>query len=178
MFLLLYLSNIVVLYKDKPLSTISGTINAMIHDDPSLALKGAAGGAISGGIRTAMHNAIFGAGYQPQDENGTPVSYGADGVYRKGGFTSLFKGTGIALGRYAYMQDRQNRENPWHGVGYMHAVRYHENMHFQQQKEKGGFIRFYRKTGYQYLRYGFPGVYHEKTSLEWSADEYGYKKLE
>ena len=72
-----------------------------------------------------------------------------------------------------HMQDRQNRDV---NIGYMHAVRYHENMHLQQQKEKGGFIRFYRKTAYQYLRHGFPGVYFEKTSLEWSADEYGYKK--
>ncbi|MCR5535658.1 MAG: hypothetical protein K6F47_10905 [Bacteroidaceae bacterium] len=162
-----------MLYKDKPLSTISGTINAMIHDDPSLVLKGAAGGALSGCVRTVAHNAVFGAGYQPLDENGAPVSYGADGVYRKGGLAQYFPGGGLALGRYAYMQDNKTREI---GVGYMHAVRYHENMHFQQQKEKGGFIRFYRKTGYQYLRYGFPGVYHEKTSLEYSADEYGYKK--
>ena len=36
----------------------SGTINAMIHDDPSLALKGAAGGALSGCVRTVAHKAV------------------------------------------------------------------------------------------------------------------------
>ena len=151
----------------------SGAVNAMIHDDPSLALKGAAGGAISGGIRTTAHNAIFGAGYQPQDENGKPVSYGADGVYRKGGIAQYFPGGGLTLGRYAYMQDRQNRDV---NIDYMHAVRYHENMHLQQQKEKGGYIRFYRKTAYQYIKYGLDGVYKKHDTFEWDADTYGTEK--
>ena len=152
----------------------SGVVNAIVHDDPSLVLKGAAGGALSGCVRTVAHNAVFGAGYQPQDENGKPVSYGDDCVYRRGGLASLVKGGGLTLGRYAYMQDRQNRD--LNGDGYMQAVRYHENMHVQQQKQKGGYIRFDRKTAYQYMHYGFPDVYHEGTSLEWAADEYGYKK--
>ena len=144
----------------------SGAVNAMIHDDPSLALKGAAGGAISGGIRTAAHNAIFGAGYQPQDENGKPVSYGADCVYRKGGFTSLFNGTGIALGRYAYINEKGQSE--------AHTVldRFHENAHIQQQNGKGGYIRFYRTTLNQYTRIGRHKTYITPGTLEWDADDY------
>jgi len=139
-----------------------------------LVWKGAVGGAISGGVRTAMHNAIFGAGYQPQDENGKPVSYGDDGIYRKGGIASYVEGGGLTLGRYAYMQDRQNRDK--YGEGYMHAIRYHENMHLQQQKEKGGYIRFYRKTAYQYIKYGLYGVYKRHDTLEWEADTYGTRR--
>ena len=145
----------------------SGAVNAMIHDDPSLALKGAAGGAISGGIRTAAHNAIFGAGYQPQDENGNPVSYGADGVYRKGGLASLAmrsinKGGGFSHGRYVFTEEKGAKTLESKGL------RKHENMHLQQMKRDGGYIRFYRTITGQYMHYGF-----DRGPLEDEANKYG-----
>ncbi len=143
----------------------SGAINAMVHDDPSLVLKGAAGGAISG-IRTAMHNAIFGAGYQPQDENGKPVSYGADGVYRKGGLAQYFPGGGLTLGRYAYINEKGQSKKK------TELDRFHENAHIQQENGKGGYIRFYRGTLNQYSRFGYHKSYITSGTLEWGADDY------
>ena len=130
-------------------------------------LKGAAGGAISGGIRTAMHNAIFGAGYQPQDENGNPVSYGADGVYRKGGLASLAmrsinKGGGFSHGRYVFTEEKGAKTLESKGL------RKHENMHLQQMKRDGGYIRFYRTITGQYMHYGF-----DRGPLEDEANKYG-----
>ena len=130
------------------------------------ALKGAAGGAISGGIRTAAHNAIFGAGYQPQDENGNPVSYGADGVYRKGGIATYFKGRGMTLGRYVFTDERDGTSRQVKGL------RYHENMHLQQQNGKGGYIRFYRTIIGQYMHYGF-----DRGPYEDDAKKYGEEMM-
>ncbi len=145
----------------------SGAVNAMVHDDPSLVWKGAAGGAISGGVRTAMHNAIFGAGYQPQDENGKPVSYGDDGIYRKGGIASLVmrsenKGGGFSHGRYVFTEEKGAK--PLESEG----LRKHENKHLQQMKRNGGYIRFYRTITGQYMRYGF-----DRGPLEDEANKYG-----
>ncbi len=145
----------------------SGAVNAMVHDDPSLIRKGAAGGAISGGVRTAMHNAIFGAGYQPQDENGKPVSYGDDGIYRKGGIASLVmrsenKGGGFSHGRYVFTEEKGAK--PLESEG----LRKHENKHLQQMKRNGGYIRFYRTITGQYMRYGF-----DCGPLEDEANKYG-----
>lgn len=111
-------------------------------------MKGAAGGAISGGIRTAAHNAIFGAGYQPQDENGNPVSYGADGVYRNGGLAQYFPGGGLTLGRNLFTVEK--------GEDYESIMdtRYHENIHLQQINHLG-VARFYGTLFLQYMKYGF-----------------------
>lgn len=132
----------------------SGAINAMVHDDPSLVWKGAAGGAISGGVRTAMHNAIFGAGYQPQDENGKPVSYGDDGIYRKGGVAGFVMnslnggGCGVTLGRYVFTVEKgESMES-------VMDTRYHENIHLQQI-HRLGLTRFYGEIFRQYVKYGF-----------------------
>ena len=144
----------------------SGVVNAIVHDDPSLALKGAVGGALSGCVRTAAHNAVFGAGYQPLDENGNPVSYGTDGVNRRGGLASLFGGTGIALGRYAYLNEKSTKKEE------LELYRFHENAHLLQEKEKGGYIRFYRRTMNQYLTIGRHKCYVTPGTLEWKADDY------
>ena len=132
----------------------SGAVNAMVHDDPSLVWKGAAGGAISGGVRTAMHNAIFGAGYQPQDENGKPVSYGDDGIYRKGGVAGFVRnslnggGCGVTLGRYVFTVEKgESMES-------VMDTRYHENIHLQQI-HRLGLTRFYGEIFRQYVKYGF-----------------------
>ena len=145
----------------------SGVVNAIVHDDPSLVLKGAAGGALSGCVRTVAHNAVFGAGYQPLDENGKPVSYGDDGVYRKGGIASLVmrsenKGGGFSHGRYVFTEEKGAK--PLESEG----LRKHENKHLQQMKRNGGYIRFYRTVIGQYMRYGF-----DRGPLEDEANKYG-----
>lgn len=144
----------------------SGVVNAIVHDDPSLVLKGAAGGALSGCVRTVAHNAVFGAGYQPLDENGNPVSYGTDGVNRRGGLASLLKEPGIALGRYAYLDEK--------GMGKTKTklCRFHENAHLLQEEGEGGFVRFYRRTMNQYLTIGRHKCYVTEGTLEWKADDY------
>ena len=86
----------------------SGTINAMVHDDPSLVLKGAAGGAISGFARTAIHNTILGAPYQPLNDKNEPVSYGDEGLYRKGGIAGMLGiGYGLTLGKHVYTYEKE-----------------------------------------------------------------------
>ena len=132
----------------------SGTINAMVHDDPSLVLKGAAGGAISGGIRTAMHNAIFGAQYQPLTDKNEPVSFPAKGAYRKGGIAGYMMhklnrgGSGLTLGRNLFTVEK--------GEDYESIMdtRYHENIHLQQINHLG-VARFYGTLFLQYMKYGF-----------------------
>ena len=147
----------------------SGTINAMVHDDPSLVLKGAAGGAISGFARSAIQNAAFGAPYKPERVYSSDANI--DIVYRKGGLAQYFPGAGIALGRYVYTDDELARRKG--GERLMQANRYHETEHMQQINRMG-WANFYGRTIYEYLRYGFKGAYHNKTTLEWQADEYGY----
>ena len=132
----------------------SGTINAMVHDDPSLVLKGAAGGAISGGIRTAMHNAIFGAQYQPLTDKNEPVPFPAKGAYRKGGIAGYMMhklnrgGSGLTLGRNLFTVEK--------GEDYESIMdtRYHENIHLQQINHLG-VARFYGTLFLQYMKYGF-----------------------
>lgn len=144
-----------------------GMVNGMVHNDPSLVWKGAVGGSISGFSRTVLDNAIFGAGYQPQDENGKPVSYGDDGIYRKGGIASLVmrsenKGGGFSHGRYVFTEEKGAK--PLESEG----LRKHENKHLQQMKRNGGYIRFYRTITGQYMRYGF-----DRGPLEDEANKYG-----
>ena len=38
-----------------------------------------------------------------------------------------------------------------------------------------GLAKFYGKIGQEYGKYGFHGSYDEPGSLEWDADEYGYR---
>lgn len=154
------------------IGSASGSVNALVHDDFSLVWKGAVGGGISGFSRTLLDIAIFGAAYQPLDENGQSISYGADGIYRKGGLADLFPGAGITLGRTVYTDDSKAR-NAINEMG-VHANRFHENMHLQQIKQMG-LAKFYGKIGQEYGKYGFHRSYEESGSLEWDADEYGYR---
>lgn len=131
----------------------SGTVNALVHDDPSLIWKNAVGGAISGFVRSAMHNAIFGAAYQPLNEKNEPVSYGVDGVYRKGGIGGFIMnkldkgGDGVTLGRYAFTVEKGE------SLESILDTRSHENIHLQQI-ELMGFVRFYGELFRQYLKEG------------------------
>ena len=117
-------------------------------------LKGAAGGAISGGIRTAMHNAIFGAQYQPLTDKNEPVSFPAKGAYRKGGIAGYMMhklnrgGSGLTLGRNLFTVEK--------GEDYESIMdtRYHENIHLQQINHLG-VARFYGTLFLQYMKYGF-----------------------
>lgn len=52
-------------------------------------------------------------------------------------------------------------------------VRYHENMHVQQQNILG-WANFYGRIIIEYLRYGFYNSYRQQGTLEYNADEYGY----
>ena len=148
----------------------SGTVNAMMHDDPSLVWKGIAGGAISGFTKSTIQNAVFGAPYKPERVYSSEANI--DIVYRKGGLAQYFPGAGIALGRYVYTDDELARRKGAESL--MQANRYHETEHIQQINRMG-WANFYGRTIYEYLRFGFKGAYHNDTTLEWQADEYGYR---
>ncbi len=143
----------------------SGAVNALVHDDTSLMWKGAVGGAISGFVRSTMHNAIFGAAYQPLNEKNEPVSYGVDGVYRKGGIGGFLMnkldkgGDGVTLGRYAFTVEKGE---PLESVL---DTRFHENIHLQQI-ERMGFVRFYGELFRQYLKEGIGRGALEKEAYE------------
>ena len=148
----------------------SGTVNAMIHDDPSLVWKGAAGGAISGFARTAIHNTIFGAQYQPLNDKNEPVSYGAKGVYRKGGIAGMLGiGYGLTLGKHVYTYEKKLEPDK------ITTLRFHENYHVQQINDMG-LAKFYGTLFIEYMKYGFYGSYERKGSLEYNATEHAYKK--
>lgn len=96
-----------------------------------------------------------------------PVSYGDDGIYRKGGIASLVmrsenKGGGFSHGRYVFTEEKGAK--PLESEG----LRKHENKHLQQMKRNGGYIRFYRTITGQYMRYGF-----DRGPLEDEANKYG-----
>ena len=131
-----------------------GMVNGMVHNDPSLVWKGAVGGSISGFSRTVLDNAIFGAAYQPLDDNNEPISYGVEGVYRKGGIAGFVMNTlnrggdGVTLGRHVFTVEKgESKES-------ILDTRYHENIHLQQIKEYG-FVRFYGELFRQYAKFGF-----------------------
>ena len=100
------------------------------------------------------------------------ISYGTDGLYRKGGLADLFSGAGITLGRNVYTDDSKAR-NTINEMG-AHANRFHENMHLQQIKQMG-LAKFYGKFGQEYAKFGFKRTYKKHGTLEWNADEYGYR---
>ncbi|MBR4644315.1 MAG: RHS repeat-associated core domain-containing protein [Bacteroidaceae bacterium] len=147
----------------------SGSINALVHNDPSLIWKGAVGGAISGFSRTVLVNAIFGAAYQPLDENNEPISYGVEGVYRKGGITGFVMNTlnrggdGVTLGRHVFSVEKGE------SIESIHDTRAHENKHLQQI-EFYGVARFYGSICRQYVISGFG-----RGALEKEAYRYGHE---
>ena len=133
-------------------------------------MKGAAGGAISGGIRTAMHNAIFGAQYQPLNDKNEPVSYGDEGLYRKGGIAGMLGiGYGLTLGKHVYTYEKELEPDE------IQNLRFHENYHIQQINDMG-LVKFYGTIIIEYMKYGFHGSYPQKGSLEFNANDHAWKK--
>ena len=136
------------------IGSASGSVNALVHDDFSLVWKGAVGGGISGFSRTLLDIAIFGAAYQPLDENDQPISYGTNGLYRKGGLAGYVmnkmnrEGNGITLGRQSFTVENSKSLNS------VISTRFHENFHLQQIKRMG-LAKFYGEIVRQYLKYGF-----------------------
>ena len=138
----------------------SGVVNAIAYKDPDRIWQDAVGGAISGVSRSIAMDVIFGAPYKVEK------SYGAEGLYRGGGLsTLLMKGGGITLGRNMYVNSRNDEE----------GTRFHENYHIQQQNQMG-WANFYGRTIQEYSQYGFfdpmDNVYTTKGTLEYKADEY------
>ena len=148
----------------------SGSMNALVHDDASLIWKGAAGGAISGFARTAIHNTILGAPYQPLNDKNEPVSYGDEGLYRKGGIAGMLGiGYGLTLGKHVYTYEKELEPDE------IQNLRFHENYHIQQINDMG-LVKFYGTIIIEYMKYGFHGSYPQKGSLEFNANDHAWKK--
>lgn len=148
----------------------SGAINAMVHDDPSLVWEGTVGGAISGFARTAAHNIIMGTAYQPLNENGEPISYGEDVVYRKGGIAGMMDiGYGLTLGRHIYTLEKDLDSD------HIMNLRFHENYHVGDINAMG-VAKFYGSILMDYIRYGFKGSYTKPGTLEYNARVHAYMK--
>ena len=148
----------------------SGAINAMVHDDPSLVWEGTVGGAISGFARTAAHNIIMGTAYQPLNENGEPISYGEDVVYRKGGIAGMMDiGYGLTLGRHIYTLEKDLDSD------HIMNLRFHENYHVGDINAMG-VAKFYGSILMDYRKYGFKGSYTKPGTLEYNARVHAYMK--
>ena len=82
-------------------------------------------------------------------------------MFRTGGLSSLFsgKGSGLTLGRMAYVQSLNN------------STKYHEFYHMQDINRMG-WANYYARTLHEYFKYGFPKVYEIENTLEWNADQY------
>ena len=89
------------------------------------------------------------------------IEEGKKAMFRTGGLSSLFsgKGSGLTLGRMAYVQSLNN------------STKYHEFYHMQDINRMG-WANFYARTLHEYFKYGFPKVYEIKNTLEWNADQY------
>lgn len=134
----------------------SGIIDACINQDLNKIWQNALGGAINGLSRTLVMDAIFGLPYK------TDKSYGDEGLYRKGGLSTLLMGGGgLTLGRNMYVNPKRQED----------ANRYHENYHVQQQNNMG-WANFYGRTAIEYIHYGLGKVYFTDGTLENDAQIY------
>ena len=144
----------------------SGFVDSSLYGNPGLIWQNAVGGAISGGSRSILMNAIFGAPYY------TSKSYGKEGLYRRGGLSSFVikkmhrEGGGLTMGRNMFTNTTNNEF-----VADANDLRYHENAHLQQQLHFG-FSKFYYQIIKEYIRYGFNQSYDTPGTLEYNADEY------
>lgn len=132
-------------------------LDSSLYGNPDLIWQNAVGGAISGGSRSILMNAIFGAPYKPEE-----VKYEADGLFRKGGLAGLISGSGngMTVGRNLYTNGSVNRDFT------ADATRLHEMYHLMQQN-KLGFAKFY---GQLLIEYIFDGYY--SSGLESDASDY------
>ena len=135
----------------------SGFVDSALYGNPGLIWQNAVGGAISGGSRSILMNAIFGAPYKPEG-----IKSEADGLFRGGGLAGLISGSGdgVTVGRNLYTNGSVNRDFT------ADATRLHEMYHLMQQN-KLGFAKFY---GQLLIEYIFDGYY--SSGLESDASDY------
>lgn len=119
----------------------SGFVDSALYGNPGLIWQNAVGGAISGGSRSILMNAIFGAPYKPEE-----IDYKADGLFRGGGLADLISGTGngVTIGRNLYTNSEITSNETYDGV------RFHEIRHLLQQNELG-FAKFYGEILKEYI---------------------------
>ena len=136
----------------------SGFVDSALYGNPGLIWQNAVGGAISGGSRSILMNAIFGAPYKKPEG----IKYEADGLFRGGGLAGLISGSGdgMTVGRNLYTNGSVNRDFT------ADATRLHEMYHLMQQN-KLGFAKFY---GQLLIEYIFDGYY--SSGLESDASDY------
>lgn len=137
-------------------------LDSSLYGNPGLIWQNAVGGAMSGGSRSILMNAIFGAPYKPEG-----VKYEADGLFRRGGLAGLISGTGdgMTVGRNLYT-------NVGIGVNkYNEQTRFHEMCHLLQQNELG-FAKFYGEILKEYIMEGYGSG-----KLETNAHDYMLKKI-
>ena len=140
---------------------VRGGIDAIIHKDARYIYQDAIGGAISGGVKTLMNNAIFGAPYKTVKINGIK------GLYRTGGLANIINnrllnspmGDGLTMGRNMYIRNGQTDINTMNHEGY-HIV--------QQLTERGGWADFYGKVIAEQLFLG-RDAYITPDKLEYNA---------
>ena len=112
----------------------------------------------------------MGAPYQPLNDKNEPVSYGAEGIYRKGGIAGMLGiGYGVTLGTHVYTYEKKLAPD------YITTLRFHENYHVQQINDMG-LAKFYGTLFKEYMKYGFYESYNRKGSLEYNATDHAYKK--
>lgn len=99
------------------------------------------------------------------------ISYGTDGLYRKGGPAGYVmnkmnrEGNGITLGRQSFTVENSKSLNS------VISTRFHENFHLQQIKRMG-LAKFYGEIVRQYMKYGFG-----KGPLEDDAYKYEWNNM-
>ena len=140
---------------------IRGGLDAIIHKDARYIYTDAIGGAISGGVKTLLNNAIFGAPYR------TTSIEGAHSTYRTGGLANFINnkllakplGEGLTLGTNMYVRQGMN------DIGTMN----HEGYHVYQQMEMG-WTGFYGNLARDYLsnRFGYGPL--EKEAYRFEKD--------
>lgn len=120
----------------------SGFVDSALYGNPGLIWQNAVGGAISGGSRSILMNAIFGAPYKKPEG----IKYEADGLFRGGGLAGLISGTGngVTIGRNLYTNSEITSNETYDGV------RFHETRHLLQQNELG-FAKFYGEILKEYI---------------------------
>ena len=140
----------------------SGFVDSSLYGNPGLIWQNAVGGAMSGGSRSILMNAIFGAPYKPEG-----VKYEANGLFRGGGLAGLISGSGdgMTVGRNLYTNSEIKSNETYDGV------RFHETRHLMQQNELG-FAKFYGEILKEYIMEGYGSG-----KLETNAHDYMLKKI-
>lgn len=94
-------------------------LDSSLYGNPGLIWQNAVGGAISGGSRSILMNAIFGTPYKPEE-----ITYEADGLFRRGGLAGLISGSGdgMTVGRNLYTNSEIKSNETYDGVRFMKPV--------------------------------------------------------